>query len=525
MSKIARLFGNLREASAKDRIVVLEDEEVYKVNLMTSAVAALYEKLRTFIDYNEEHLLRKNAIFRILKRRFIERSNIKKVAENIIKELISAGYLPNNAIPESMTLRVAEIISKYQLLFEEVQERKGFFKKAVKEYQWLLAIAAAEIEEQLAPSHTERVYIRFLFEECKQRFEIDYPDLDDKTKELYLYLAVNRSLIKSDRSMLNYFLLRLFYPRWRDDYEALIPFLAENIDEIKRQIEEPIDNKLVNKLIKKVRRYATMTRILKEVVEDEETDKAQLDNPTYLAQRVEAITLRRYKQMRKKLSRSMSRAIVYIFLTKMLLALAIEVPLDRFIYGEVHMLSVFINVSVPVVLMILISLSISTPGKKNTEAMIAGVIEMLSSEPVKVEHIRPAKKRSKVTMGLFNLIYVIAFLIPFYFIVRVLIILNFSILSMALFLVFLSIVSFFGVRIRYQVKDLEVLQKKETFFTELFEFFTMPIIRFGKWLSLNFSKVNVFAIFMDIIIEAPLKLVLQVLDDWFGFVKERKEDY
>ncbi len=523
--KIKTLLTQLHESQVRDKIVVKEDEEVYSVNLMTSAVALVYEKLRTFIDYNEEHLLRKDAIHRILKRRFIDRSDIRKTSEHIIKELISAGYLPNKQIPESMNLVVAEIITKYHLLFEEIQERKGFLKKALKEYYWLLGIAAAEIEEKLAPSHTERTYVTFLFEECKKRLEVDYPELDEKTEQLYLYVAVKRSLIKSDRGMLNYFLLKLFYPKWKTEYEQLIPFIAENIDEIKQQIEEPIDNKLVNKLMKKVSPYATMVQILKEVIEDEETQQSLFGDPAYVAQRVEDITLRKYKKVKKKLSKSMSRAIVYIFLTKMLLALAIEVPLDNFFYGEIHWFSVFVNISVPVVLMILISLSISMPSKKNTEAMKEGVAGLLSTDPVKVEYVRPDKKRSRFTKFLFNIIYVIAFLIPFYIIVKVLTALNFSVLSMILFLVFLSIVSFFGVRIRHQAKELVVLRKKETLLGEVFDFFTLPIIRFGRWLSLNFSKVNVFAIFMDFVIEAPLKLVLQVLDDWFGFLKEKKDGY
>ena len=76
-----------------------------------------------------------------------------------------------------------------------------------------------------------------------------------------------------------------------------------------------------------------MTHILKDVIEDEDTDKSMLNDDEYVAQRVEEITIRKYKKVKKKLSKSMSRAIVYILLTKMLLALAIEVPIDRYFYG------------------------------------------------------------------------------------------------------------------------------------------------------------------------------------------------
>ena len=45
------------------------DEEKIKVHQVSSKVAFLYEKLRNAVDYQEEHLLRKIAIERILKRR------------------------------------------------------------------------------------------------------------------------------------------------------------------------------------------------------------------------------------------------------------------------------------------------------------------------------------------------------------------------------------------------------------------------------------------------------------------------
>jgi len=525
MQKIDVLLEQLGKSAEKDRIVVNEGEELFQVNIVTSAVALFYEKVRTFIDYNEEHLLRKNAIFRILKRRFIEQSKVTKISENIVKELILAGYLPNNKLPVSMKLTIAEIITKYQLLFDEIQERKGFFKGAVKLYQWLLNLAAVEIEERLAPYSQEKVYITFLFNECKKRFEIEYPEYDEKTRELYLYVAVNRSLIKSDRQMLNYLLLKTLYPSWKDNYEDLIPYLAENIDEVREQLEEPIDNKLTNKLYRKVSRYASMVNNLRLVFSSPEFEPGQAGDQDYLQEQIKKVTLQRYKTVRSKLGTSMGRAIIYVFLTKMCLALLIEVPIDKYLYGEFHVMSLFINITVPVILMILIAITIKTPGEKNTEAMISGVMEMLSPAPVKIEYVRAAKKRSLFTKVLFNIIYVIAFLIPFYLIIKVLNLLNFSVLSIILILVFVSIVSFFGVRVRGYAKDIDVLPKKESLRTEVFEFFTNPIVRFGRWLSLNFSKVNIFAIFMDIIIEAPLKLVLQVLDEWFGFVKEKGGDY
>src|SRR3989338_7835427 len=67
-------------------------------------VAAFYEQIRTIIDWKEEHLMRRAAIIRKLKRRFLDlelnnfgtsssqASAIKDVAESLVLELIRGGY-------------------------------------------------------------------------------------------------------------------------------------------------------------------------------------------------------------------------------------------------------------------------------------------------------------------------------------------------------------------------------------------------------------------------------------------------
>ena len=43
-------------------------EEMLEVSVPASSAATVYEKIRNTFDYQEDHLLRRNAILRILKR-------------------------------------------------------------------------------------------------------------------------------------------------------------------------------------------------------------------------------------------------------------------------------------------------------------------------------------------------------------------------------------------------------------------------------------------------------------------------
>ncbi len=58
----------------------------------------------------------------------------------------------------------------------------------------------------------------------------------------------------------------------------------------------------------------------------------------------------------------------------------------------------------------------------------------------------------------------------------------------------------------------------------LIDVVSLPILRAGQWLSQSISRLNVFLFFFDFLFEAPYKLFLSVLEEWFAFMKEKKEE-
>jgi hypothetical protein len=109
-------------------------------------------------------------------------------------------------------------------------------------------------------------------------------------------------------------------------------------------------------------------------------------------------------------------------------------------------------------------------------------------------------------------------------IVKVLTLINFNWVSIIIFLFFLAFVSFFSVRVKKNIKELIVAEKKDNLADFLFNFFYMPIVATGRWLSNKASKVNIFMFIMDFIIEAPFKVFVEIAEDWTKYVKEKKEE-
>jgi hypothetical protein len=105
-----------------------EGVQTIHVDEVASKVAAFYEHIRTIVDWKEEHLMRRAAIIRKLKRRFLdlELNNFatNNIAEDLVMELIRGGYFPNDKIEESKVSEVQHIFNKYIFISKKVQKTK-----------------------------------------------------------------------------------------------------------------------------------------------------------------------------------------------------------------------------------------------------------------------------------------------------------------------------------------------------------------------------------------------------------------
>jgi hypothetical protein len=52
----------------------------------------------------------------------------------------------------------------------------------------------------------------------------------------------------------------------------------------------------------------------------------------------------------------------------------------------------------------------------------------------------------------------------------------------------------------------------------------VPILKTGKRFSLELSKINIFNFILDFVIETPFKIILEIVEDWLGFLREKKEE-
>jgi len=174
--------------------------------------------------------------------------------------------------------------------------------------------------------------------------------------------------------------------------------------------------------------------------------------------------------------------------------------------------------------MAVIGMSIRTPKEDNTQAIIAEVDNIVYSSQGKEHRIKIRQPKRGFGFYLSRTIYAVLYLISFGLVIYGLAQLLFSFVSMIIFIFFLTMVSFFSLRIRKNAAELIILEQRERFLTVIFTFLAIPVLRVGRWISLHSSKINVFIFILDFFIETPFKIFIRIFEDLVVFVKEKRDE-
>lgn len=499
---------------------------VITVNQMIGSIAWIYERIRNIVDLRDDHLIRKNAIERILKRRLLLQEKIDKIAKPLIEELIRAGYLPNKTLPETKITEVHQILDKYVYLIQHLPDAHEHLYTKKQLGQWLISLMACELEENLTSAIREKAIIDSMYDLVNPQlhFEEKY---DPAEKDTQVYLATHRALVKSDPAMISFILFKLYHPNWvNNPTEELKAHLANHLIELKKSIDHQVQHPCRDRLWRILQRKAIPFLILKELLnKNPEENLKILANPELLETKIREICKQKYKLTRSRLTRGSIRSIAYIFITKACFALLLEIPFEWYITGEVNKNTLLINLVFQPILMFIIALTIRVPSEKNTKKIVQEIKYIVYGYPENESmHFRAAPRRSVMMKIMFSGLYALIFGVSFGLVSFSLYILHFNIFSGVVFIFFLCLVSFFGFKLRNSARELVVFERKEGWFSLFVDFLSIPLIRAGRFLSQNFAKINIFAFFLDVIFEAPFKLLLEILEDFFSYLKEKREE-
>lgn len=506
-----------------------KSKSAIKVGEVMGSVAFVYERIRNALDYKGEHLLRRNAIERILRRQIWERPGrgVDNIANALIKELIWARYLKNEHILKTKIEEVSRVIEKHFRVLALITDFIADRGEARKTREWFLGAASCEIEEILDP-RLFSIYAlnNAMFSWFKKAFDWE-DNLSEKEKNTQLFIAVHKSLSKSDDARVRYHFLKIYYPDWK---KASVESIDKNFDkivEISREIDISINSPIQPRIYRFVQKHAAAFHILKDVIEDDIDEAREIfENEELLEDKVREVCDNRYEEIRVRVNTGIVRSIIYIFTSKVFLALLIEIPFELIFLGGINYLTIGINATVPPALMFLVGLSIKKPGETNTERIIEKIKSFMYKkyEDEKIKFSLTSLDKHRLLYKIFFALHGLFFFITFVGISYILVKLNFNILSGMIFFIFLSLVLLFGYRVRFTASELNVIGEKEGFFSSILTNFTLPLLNLGVWLSQGLAKLSFLMVIMDFLIEAPLKTIIGVIEEWTSFIREKREE-
>ncbi|MGH7246087.1 MAG: hypothetical protein ACREGI_04080 [Candidatus Levyibacteriota bacterium] len=491
------------------------------VNRFVSELATWYEKLRNAMDINDDEVILRSAIERILGRRLLLGGNPRKIAEPLLRELVWARYFQNNTLPESMVEKVSEIIDVHMKLRKMVLDQGILKEKTVNE--WIKQLTSSQIARSLSPNIEKNTLSNFMYHIMRDRLSI--LDDNDDTKNVQEYIAVRRAFARDDIAFLRYY---LFNQIFGEITSSNLQKVADHFVKAYQEVEYQLHYKLKEKIFIFVKRQTPVFFILEDVMKSHKENLRQLiANGEEFTKAVFTACDIRYKGIASKVRRAIIRSVVFLIVTKAIIALGVEGSYENWRYGHIAWETIGINTGIPPLLMIVVSLFIKTPDKENSKRILTKIQSVLFDEtpnitpPLKLSLVPP--KGNTIIKTVFGLLWFAAFFISFGFMVYVLNKLHFDIVSQGIFLFFIAIVSFLAYRIN-STAHMYTIDDKQSLLTPFIDFLFIPVVRVGMLLTDGISQINIIIFLFDFLIEAPFKAVFAFFEQWFLYMHTKRED-
>jgi hypothetical protein len=481
---------------------------------LASGAYFFYEQVRNAVEYRERHLFLRGAIERFLLRE-LRPGQIESLGIELVTELTKTRYLPNDSVTEEEIEYLDYIAGRYAQLQQLANVGDGDRDAIASAIVQLMSV---ELERALHANPTEAAIVEFTYASYIEHADIAAED------QLGLYAAVHKALVKSDLATIRYGVFSRAFPRWLED-DAQLANAGGRFWELNEQLAEQLAGSRPHKIFRLVRRHIAPYLILREIIKTSPEGLDELaSRSSVLMEKARSVAEMQYQVVSGRLKRSVVQAVVFLFLTKVVLGMLIEIPYELFTYGAIGFVPLAINLLFPPVYMAIVGFTIKVPGQRNTSKILSDLklIVYASDKPLRYS-LRSRSKVSKASQA-FNFIYGTTSLLTLVGLAFVLRAIGFNIVSGIIFFVFLSTVSFFAYRIAHSVREYAVLDEDPGFIANLSDFLLTPFIRTGQWLAERYSRINILTTILDIIIETPFKTILRIIEQWNNFLRDKRDD-
>lgn len=474
------------------------------------SLARIYETARNALEYRADHLMRRAAVERIWRREAVFGSEAEAIAARLGQELVWARYVTEAAWRKNRQ-ELIKIVGKYLVAGQMTQAPKDF----------VLMVASAEVEEKLTPNPDYQMFTGLAFRTIRERIRIEDEPADE---ELILFAAVEAVYAQTDEAGMAYHLFKLLRQQGGEEVagqpDGGLKVAYDYWEKVRRHPR-------LNATSAVVRRLDGPLNLIRDMYFSDPAGfrQAVLEKSVFDVAAKRTL-LEQLKKGNERINRATARSILYVFLTKMLLGIVVEVPVESLTSGRINPLALGVNLTVPVFLMWVLTLGIRTPGEKELKKLLAEAWRIMSGDGglLDAEEVFVIRKpRLRWTGVIFWGLYAVLFVVMFAAVYLVLKWVGFSRVSMLVFGFFLSVVTFFAYRIR-QSALLYAFRPRTDTRLSVGEALVLPMVAVGGAVSREVARFNFLVFIFDFALEMPFKTILRFVDGWAHFLSTKQDE-
>jgi len=520
------------------------------VDEIATRVAKFYELVRKIVDWKEEHLLRRSAIERILKRRFVSEIygisilpdvNPADTAEPFVLELVRSGYFPNGKIGREKILEIQKVLEKYLFILKNgpiktengasgksKKELKAGIKKKINFYNWVIEIAACEIEEVLDAPLREYALLDLMTECLCQRIKfVPEGGISDEEKYIQTYIAVHRTLYNLDEPIIIFHLLKYKYPDLfnSDDF---IPVFTDRVLEIWQEMEKDLNHPKASEFYRIAEQYDAAYLMIGDSMNKLEKNLEEIDEKVAEQHVLLTLSEKSYKERLATLKARLLKLAIFstlsIFVAGSVSLVIFEIPIANLIHGRFFPWAIVADIGIPTLLMFILVWMIRPPSENNLDAVKEEVKKIVyKADEIDVYEIRLNKRIKKLMNFIFALIYLVGGLASLYLIFWVFSIAGVPWTSLYIDTVNVAMIVFAAMVIRQRAKELTIVEK-DNVVEFILDFFSIPLAKMGSWFSKVWKEYNIVSVFFTALIDFPFSSFVATIEGWRNFIKEKRSE-
>jgi len=522
-----------------DEIITTEKNFVpIRVDEIVSRFARFYETIRKIIDWKDDNVLRRGAIERILKRILfpkltgisVQDIKTEKVAETLTVELIRGGHLPNDAIPIDRINAVSLAMEKYVYFLRHVSNYKRLeVKKRINFTSFVLEIASCEFEEILTNPVKEYGLIETMTDLVEERVSVvPEKDMTPEDKRKFIFIAVCRALYGLDDNFISYQLLQQKYPEWQNPDEDEVRKIAEELPVVWKEISEELKSRVIGKFEVIAEQVDTTFVLIGDILEKLKDDPEKIvetikDKSSFVSE-LKKVYEKRYKTLKTRLFRLAIFSTLSVFLSNWFLFFIVEVPLARLFYDGFSITAAIVDLLLPTAVMFFLVIIIKPPKKDNLDKVVDLSLSFVYKDvDYRNYRVELKKHRPSLFRLILSALYIYTMLLFFAAIGWIFHTFELPLTSVMLNTFTIALTVFAALTIKNKSKELSV-DEQMSVSDFILDIFSVPVAKVGSLFAAKWREYNVIAVLFNFVIETPFAIILNFIQEWREFIKERRAE-